>query len=90
MVSRVAKRFQRNWRYGYIIPDIRGTNLQVLMIIPHPTPLWLFRMLPTEVLCDCILVIFNECSNEPYITSISEAEYLWRLAVHLARFGKSL
>ena len=71
--------FQRNWRYGYIISDMRGTNLQVLMIIPRLTPLWVFRVLPTEVLCDSILVIFNEWSNEPYITNISEAEYLWRM-----------
>ena len=44
-------------------------------------------MLPTEVLCDSILVIFNECSNEPYITSISETEYLWRRIAHPANFG---
>ena len=56
-------RFQRNWRYVYIISDIRGINLQVLMI-PRPTLLWVFRMLPTEVLCDSILVIFNEFFNE--------------------------
>ena len=62
------------WVYNFL--DIRGTKLQVLMIIPHPTPLWVFRVLPTEVLCDSILVIFNEFSNEPYITSISEAEYI--------------
>ena len=61
---------------GDIIWNIRGTNLQVLMIIPRPAPLWGFSVLPTEVLCDNILVIMNEYSNEPYIISISEAEYL--------------
>ena len=57
------------------------------MIIPHPTQLRGYRVLPTEVLCDSILVIFNEFSNEPYITSISKAEYLWRMLVLPARSG---
>ena len=67
--------------------DIRGTNFQVLMVIPHPILLMRFIVLPTEVLCDSILVIFNECYNEPYITGISEAEYLWKMLVIPALSG---
>ena len=60
MGSRVAKHDSNgNWSYRYIILDIRVTNHQVLMIVPRPTPLWGYRVLPTEVFCDSILVIFN-------------------------------
>ena len=58
--------------YLYIYLDIRGINFHVLMIILHPVPLWGFMVLQTEVFCDSILVIFNECFNEPYTTSIAE------------------
>ena len=50
----------------------RGTNLHVQTIISYPDYLLIFLLLETEVVCDIVLTIFIEYSNEPYITSIAD------------------
>ena len=52
-------------------------------IFPRPAQLWVLMVLSTEVLCGVKLVILVEWSNGQYITSESEAEYLWRIGFSL-------
>ena len=47
--------------------------------------------LPTEVLCDSVLVILIKCSDESYITSITEQSTFGGIYdVTPAQFGKSI
>ena len=74
--------------------NVKGCQTLIRLYLALPNCVIL--VLPTEVLCDSVLAILYECSNEPYITSLAgqstsvgstRAEYLWRISVIPAQQG---